>query len=111
MKHILELQSLHSNVASTEIDKRRSERLYQILMTINLLLPINRHNERLHENGVGPMKYLLFKPCNLAFNTTLKTCKCHHTNNIWELTKDSENNKSTLFMSNKTTLIQRNIKY
>ena len=80
-------------------------------MTINLLLPINRHNERLDENGVGPMKYLLFKPCNLAFNATLKTCKCHHTNNIWELTKDSENNKSTLFMSNKTTLIQRNIKY
>ena len=60
MKHILELQPLHVNVASTRIDKRRSARLYKILMTINLM-PMDRHDERLDENGTGPIEYLLFK--------------------------------------------------
>ena len=80
-------------------------------MTINLLLPINRHNERLDENGVGPMKYLLSKPCNLTFNTALLISKCHHSDNVWEVIKDSENNKSTQFMSSKTILIHTKIKY
>ena len=82
----LELQPLHSNVASIGIDKRRFSRLYKISMTFNLIL-MTRHNERLDVNGAGPTEYRLTKLSNLTLHRRLTTCKTHHSNYVSDSNK------------------------
>ena len=84
--YILELQPLHSNVASIGIDKRRFSRLYKISMTFNLIL-MTRHDKRLDENDAGPTEYPLTKLSNLTFQRRLTTCKTHHSSYVSESNK------------------------
>ena len=69
---------------------------------------MNRHDEGLNEDGAGPIEYLLTK-LKTQRTHNMKTNSLLHSNNIWGVIKDLENNKITQFMFNKTTLIQRNI--
>ena len=57
----------------------------------------------------GPTEYLLTKPSNLTFHKGLQHVKPIIAVMFRGVIKDSENNKSTQFMFNKTTLFQMNM--
>ena len=79
----------------------------------NNLISMSRHGKKLDEDVVGPIEYLLTKLSNLDFKEDPQHVKLILAIIFGEVTEDSgviedsENNKSTQFMFNKTTLIWR----
>ena len=73
------------------------------------LIPMTRSDERLDENDAGPTEYLLTKLSNLTILLCIEGSQ--HIKPIIAtmfrgVIKDLENNKSTQFMFNNTTLFQ-----
>ena len=73
----------------------------------NNLISMSRHGKRLDEDVAGPIEYLLTKLSNPGFIEDPQHVKLILAIIFGEVTEDSENNKSTQLMFNKTTLIWR----
>ena len=71
---------------------------------------MNRYDERLDENGVGPIEYLLFNLASILFLIEdPQPVKSIIATIFAGVMKDSEDNKSTQSMFNKTALVQTSI--
>ena len=70
---------------------------------------MTRHDERIDENYTGPTEYLLTKLSNLIFIEGSQHVKLIIAMMFQGVIKDSENNKSTQFIFNITTLFQTNM--
>ena len=71
---------------------------------------MNRYDERLDENGAGPIEYLLFDTASILFLIEDPQLVKPIIATIFAgVMKDSEDNKSTQSMFNKTALVQTSI--